>query len=63
MNKFRAAETDDSSSTENLLAEISSLLKDLQFGSLEIIVHEGKVVQLERHEKFRPNTASGKKVG
>lgn len=28
-------------------------LKDLRFGSVEIIVHDSKVVQIERREKVR----------
>lgn len=30
-------------------------LRDLRFGSVEITVHEGKVTQIERHEKIRLN--------
>ena len=28
-------------------------LKDLRFGSVEIVVHDSKVVQIERREKVR----------
>jgi hypothetical protein len=35
------------------LREILNALKDLRYGSLEIIVQDGKVVQLERKEKHR----------
>lgn len=34
---------------------ISQALAGLRFGSIEIIVHEGKVTQIERKEKFRLN--------
>jgi hypothetical protein len=28
-------------------------LKDLRFGSVEIVVHDSKIVQIERREKVR----------
>ena len=33
--------------------EISRALRDLSFGSVEIVVHDGRVVQIERKEKVR----------
>ncbi|BCA53016.1 hypothetical protein W02_01560 [Nitrospira sp. KM1] len=38
---------------EQLELAILSALKDLRFGSVEIIVHDSKVVQIERKEKVR----------
>ena len=35
------------------LRKIASLLETLRFGSIEIVVHEGRVVQIERREKLR----------
>jgi hypothetical protein len=32
---------------------ILQALKDLRFGSVEIVVHDSKVVQVERREKVR----------
>lgn len=32
---------------------IQQALKELRFGSVEIIVHDSKVVQIERREKMR----------
>ncbi|MFU8788054.1 MAG: YezD family protein [Methylobacter sp.] len=44
-------------SKEQQIAEIShqiaSILQDIKFGSIEIIIHESKVVQIERKEKLR----------
>ena len=40
-------------SEEALVGRILELVRSLRFGSLEIIVHEGKVVQIERREKLR----------
>ena len=33
--------------------EILGAIQDLRFGSVEVVVHNGKVVQIERKEKFR----------
>jgi hypothetical protein len=38
---------------EDVLAEIKQQLTQIQFGSLEIQIHNGQVVQLERREKKR----------
>ncbi|WAJ37990.1 sulfur starvation response protein OscA [Pseudomonas sp. GOM7] len=43
----------------SILREIQSALHGLKFGSVEITVHNGQVVQIERKEKIRlqqPNT-------
>ncbi|ASK35544.1 YezD family protein [Alloalcanivorax mobilis] len=37
----------------DLAGLVTSLVKDLRFGAVEIIVHEGRVVQVERKEKYR----------
>lgn len=39
--------------SEDLLAEIKHQLTQIQYGSLEIQIHNGQVVQLERKEKKR----------
>lgn len=36
-----------------VLQEIVRALEQLRYGSVEIVVHEGKVTQIERREKFR----------
>lgn len=33
--------------------EVISALRKIRFGALEVIVHDGKVVQIERKEKTR----------
>ena len=38
---------------EGVLDEIRQLLRDLQFGSLLVIVQDGVVVQIDRTEKKR----------
>ncbi|GAB6928542.1 hypothetical protein JCM10914A_25250 [Paenibacillus sp. JCM 10914] len=45
---------------EMWLERIAGLLNDMEFGSLQIVVHEGQIVQMERTERKRfENTASG----
>lgn len=39
--------------TDDVLEEIKNQLAQIQFGSLEIQIHNGQVVQLERREKKR----------
>lgn len=36
-----------------VLAAIAEALRNIQFGSLEITLHHGQVVQIERREKLR----------
>lgn len=33
--------------------QIASILQEIKFGSIEIIIHDNKVVQIERKEKLR----------
>ena len=43
-----------------ILREIQTALRDLRFGAVEITVHNGQVVQIERKEKFRLQAGVGK---
>ena len=38
---------------ENIVNKIKNALENIRFGSVEIIVHDSKVVQIERKEKIR----------
>ena len=42
-----------SSQERHVLDSITRTLSGLNFGSIEIVVHEGKVTQIERKEKIR----------
>ncbi len=42
--------------------EILGALQDIRFGSIEVTVHDGRVVQIERKEKFRPAGAGRDKA-
>ncbi|AJS61021.1 YezD family protein [Paenibacillus sp. IHBB 10380] len=42
------------------IARITDLLNNMEFGSLQIVVHEGQIVQMERTDRKRfENTSSG----
>ncbi|MBX5974815.1 sulfur starvation response protein OscA [Pseudomonas aeruginosa] len=43
----------DGQDEATILREIQSALRGLRFGAVEITVHNGQVVQIERKEKFR----------
>ncbi|MGJ0491407.1 YezD family protein [Methylobacter sp.] len=49
LKKQRAAE---------ISSRIGQMLEDIRFGSIEIVIHDGKVVQIERREKLRPEVFS-----
>jgi hypothetical protein len=38
-----------------IMRQISQMLEGIRFGSIEIVVHDSKVVQIERKEKLRPD--------
>ncbi|MCX7098300.1 MAG: YezD family protein [Methylococcales bacterium] len=39
--------------TPEIADQIALALQGLRFGSVEIVIHDGKVVQIERREKLR----------
>lgn len=41
---------------EDIARQITALLEDIRFGSVEIVVHDGRIVQIDKHEKFRVKT-------
>jgi hypothetical protein len=38
---------------EEVLGTLVRLIRELRFGSIEIVVHEGRITQIERREKVR----------
>lgn len=46
---LRSFSTDE----QTLIAQVLLVLKQIRFGSVEIVVHDGDVVQFERREKVR----------
>jgi len=47
---------DNSEQHREITARVLAILKSLRFGSIEIVVHDGRVVQIDKHEKYRLNT-------
>ncbi|RRJ63627.1 DUF2292 domain-containing protein [Paenibacillus oralis] len=45
------------------LERIAGLLGGMEFGSLNIVVHEGQIVQVERTERKRYELSSGSSAG
>ncbi len=39
-----------------LLRELRQALRSIRYGAIELVIHDGRVVQLERHEKVRIDT-------
>ncbi|HEU4406461.1 MAG TPA: YezD family protein [Polyangiaceae bacterium] len=43
-------------------SEILRAVRSLRFGSVEVVVHEGNVVQIVRTERIRPGGPAGRKA-
>lgn len=41
---------------QDIAHRILLAIKDLRFGSVEVVIHDSKVVQIERKEKIRIDT-------
>jgi hypothetical protein len=41
-----------------LLRELREALRSIRYGTIEIVIHDGRVVQLERREKIRFDPAA-----
>ena len=54
------SEVENRVSTPEVAKQILDALADLKFGSLQIIVQDGVVVQMERTEKFRVRSTKGR---
>ena len=38
---------------EELMAQIGRMLRTLKFGSITLVIQDGKIVQIEKNEKVR----------
>ena len=45
--------------TEEELEQIKKFIEEIRFGSVTVIVQDGKIVQIEKHEKVRMNSRIG----
>ena len=50
---FEAGSEDDLPLAPALLRELRQALRSIRFGAIELVIHDGRVVQLERREKVR----------
>jgi hypothetical protein len=50
---LKLEKTHRESQTAEIANQIADILQEIKFGSVEIIIHESKVVQIERKEKLR----------
>ncbi|MGZ8194768.1 MAG: YezD family protein [Methylosarcina sp.] len=46
-----------SQTTDEVVVQLNQMLKEIRFGSIEIIIHDNRIVQIERREKIRPDAA------
>ena len=44
--------------TTHIANQIAEIVQGIRFGSVEIVIHESKIVQIERKEKFRFDSKS-----
>ena len=47
---------------QDIAHRILLAMKDLRFGSVEVVIHDSKVVQIERKEKIRIDTDSSRAI-
>jgi hypothetical protein len=45
-----------------LMQQIAAAIRGIEYGSVEIVIHDGRVVQVERREKFRPDTHAAPRI-
>ena len=38
---------------KEIALQIATILQEIRFGSIEIVIHEGRVVQIDKRERFR----------
>jgi len=53
-------ETQRQHPNQDIAHKILLAIKDLRFGSVEVVIHDSKVVQIERKEKIRIDTNSSR---
>jgi hypothetical protein len=49
------AQTTNTIPGDSVAEMITNALKNLRYGSVEIVVHDGRIVQIERKQKWRMN--------
>lgn len=49
---------DESDTLKKISASINAIQNNTGFGSIEIVIHDGKIVQIEQREKIRFNSSN-----
>ena len=44
-----------SEDSREIAEHIAAILSEIRFGSVEIVVHDGRIVQIDKRERFRVN--------
>lgn len=39
--------------TKEIALQIAAILQDIRFGSIEVVIHEGRIVHIDKRERFR----------
>ncbi|WP_254871090.1 YezD family protein [Bacillus sp. Marseille-Q1617] len=47
------ADQDNQKAFDEVVKNVKSMLKTMKFGSITVVVQDGKVVQIEKNEKVR----------
>lgn len=53
MNNAFDVDLSKAEQSQAIALHIVSILQGIRFGSIEIVVHDGRIVQIDKHEKFR----------
>ncbi|MGN0343166.1 MAG: YezD family protein [Roseburia sp.] len=48
-----SAESNAAKEGETYIDEVKRLIKDIKYGSLTLVIQDGKVIQIDKAEKFR----------
>ena len=49
-------------SEQRILPIVADLLRDIKYGNIQITIQDGRVVQINKNEKFRFNDQKSKKT-
>ena len=49
-------------SFRGILREVLKAVREIRYGSVEILIHDSRIVQVERREKLRPIPERGKRA-
>lgn len=40
---------------KEIALHIAEILQEIRFGSVEVVIHDGRIVQIDKRERFRVN--------